>query len=48
MYALAGLEEPPIHFPLGRDAIFGLKARNKNSDVEIRKYESWSDVLPKL
>jgi len=48
IYKLTELEQPPMHFPLGHDALSALKARNRDSSAEVKEYGPWSDVLPKL
>ncbi|KAI0354401.1 NAD-P-binding protein [Trametes cingulata] len=42
---LSGLQSPPLHFPLGKDAIAFVRAKIAALTEEIDKYESWSDNL---
>ncbi|KAI0370711.1 NAD-P-binding protein [Pilatotrama ljubarskyi] len=39
------LENPPVHFPLGKDAIAFARAKIGALTEEIDKYESWSEDL---
>lgn len=48
IYKLTELDNPPMHFPLGRDAVLGLRSRNRRSNAELEQYGPWSDVFPKL
>ncbi|OJT10626.1 hypothetical protein TRAPUB_12874 [Trametes pubescens] len=41
------LPSPPLHFPLGKDAISAVRDKVKTLVEEIDQYESWSDNLGK-
>ncbi|KAI0631460.1 NAD-P-binding protein [Trametes polyzona] len=43
--ALARLPNPPLHFPLGKDAIGFIREKIKKFEEEIHEYGSWSDDL---
>lgn len=46
IYQLEELEDPPLHFPLGKDALGAAKARIANSQavvVLVDKWAPWSD-----
>lgn len=43
----AKLADPPLHFPLGKDAIAMTRGKIRALTEEIDKYESWSDSLDK-
>ena len=45
IYALAGLEDPPMRLPLGKDAVKGIRDQIASVAAEVDKYESWSDDL---
>ena len=45
MYELANLENPPLHFPLGKDSLGVLKKKIESLTMAFRDYESWSDDL---
>lgn len=42
---LSRLPSPPLHFPLGKDAIAAVREKVKTLTEEIDAYESWSDDL---
>jgi hypothetical protein len=44
-HTLATLPEPPIRFPLGKDAISGFRSQAKAYAEDASKYESLSDDL---
>ncbi len=41
----AKLPDPPLHFPLGKDAIAMMRGKIRALVEEIDKYELWSDGL---
>ncbi|EIW52650.1 NAD-P-binding protein [Trametes versicolor FP-101664 SS1] len=43
--ALSRLPSPPLHFPLGKDAVAAVREKVKTLTEEIDAYESWSDDL---
>ena len=45
IYDLSLLPDPPFRFPLGKDAVAGVKAQLKKIEDDIVKYESWSEGL---
>ncbi|EED79184.1 predicted protein [Postia placenta Mad-698-R] len=45
MYRLAELPEPPLHFPLGKDAISAVRQKLAAISADFDKYESWSDDM---
>ncbi|KAI0681637.1 NAD(P)-binding protein [Cerioporus squamosus] len=47
VYKLAALENPPLHFPLGKDAIEVVRKATAARLADAEKYESWSDNLEK-
>ena len=47
VYRLAGLEQPPLHFPLGKDAVEITRTKTSAVLAETDKYESWSEGLDK-
>ena len=45
VYKLAGLEQPPLHFQLGKDAVGAARAKTSAFLADTDKYESWSEGL---
>ena len=45
IYELSGVAKPPLHLPLGKDSLEGIKAHLANVTAEVEKYQSWSDDL---
>lgn len=45
IYKLLDLEVPPLHFPLGKDAIEGCLGQSKAYAEAAEKYASWSEDL---
>ena len=45
VYKLAGLEQPPLHFPLGKDSIEAAKTKSAALLEDTAKYESWSEAV---
>ena len=45
IYHLASLESPPLHLPLGKDAVERVKEKNQALSTVLERYESWSDDL---
>ena len=45
IYKLATLEEPPLHFPLGKDAVNTVRAKTAALLADTEKYESWNEGL---
>ena len=45
VYKLAALEDPPLHFPLGKDAVGAVRAKTSALLSDAEKYESWSEGL---
>ncbi|KAI8986257.1 NAD-P-binding protein [Trametes punicea] len=46
-YKMAALSEPPLHFPLGKDAIALVRKKVSELTATMEAYESWSeDLLP--
>lgn len=43
IYELAGLKNPPLHFPLGQDALAAAATKSKIYAEASEKYKSWSD-----
>ncbi|KAH9840864.1 uncharacterized protein C8Q71DRAFT_741872 [Rhodofomes roseus] len=46
VYRLAALEDPPLHFPLGKDTIGALKKNTAELLAGAEKFASWSENLP--
>ncbi|EMD37817.1 hypothetical protein CERSUDRAFT_154724 [Gelatoporia subvermispora B] len=44
-YRLANLVEPPLHFPIGKDAIEGLRKKTEGLLADTAAYASWSEGL---
>ncbi len=47
LYKLAALEDPPLHFPLGKDAVEVVRKATTARVADAEKYASWSDNLEK-
>ncbi|TFK84283.1 NAD(P)-binding protein [Polyporus arcularius HHB13444] len=47
LYKLAALEDPPLHFPLGKDAVEVVRKATTARVADAEKYASWSDNLGK-
>ncbi|KAM5536905.1 hypothetical protein V8D89_009452 [Ganoderma adspersum] len=47
VYRLAALEQPPLHFPLGKDAVGITRTKTSAVLADTDKYESWSEGLDK-
>ncbi|KAI0738906.1 NAD(P)-binding protein [Daedaleopsis nitida] len=47
IYKLASVEDPPMHFPLGKSAVEIYKTKAAQLLEEAEKYASWSDDLDK-
>ncbi len=47
VYKLATLEQPPLHFPLGKDAVAIARTKSGALLADADKYESWSEGLDK-
>ncbi|KAI0738899.1 NAD(P)-binding protein [Daedaleopsis nitida] len=47
VYKLASLEDPPMHFPLGKDAVEAFNKKATRVLAEAKEYASWSDNLEK-
>ena len=45
IYDLASVASPPLHFPLGKDAVKNFRAHFAEVSAEVDKYESWSEGL---
>ena len=45
IYELSLLSDLPFRFPLGKDAVAGVKAQLKKIEDDVVKYESWSEGL---
>lgn len=45
IYDLSLLPEPPLRFPLGPDAVDGVKSQVKLVEKDAEKYASWSEGL---
>ena len=45
VYKLAALEQPPLHFQLGKDAVGAARAKTSAFLADTDKYESWSEGL---
>ena len=43
VYKLAALEDPPLHFPLGEDAVNVVKAKTAGLLEVTEKYKSWNE-----
>ncbi|KAL7279597.1 hypothetical protein ACG7TL_006002 [Trametes sanguinea] len=44
-YRIAGLPDPPLHFPLGLDAIAMVREKTSALNATMDEYESWSEGL---
>ncbi|CDO72275.1 hypothetical protein BN946_scf184970.g127 [Trametes cinnabarina] len=44
-YKIAGLPDPPLHFPLGQEAIDMIRKKTATLNATITEYESWSEKL---
>ncbi|KAH9847854.1 NAD-P-binding protein [Lenzites betulinus] len=44
---LSRLANPPMHFPLGKDAVLFVKEKIRTLTAEVAEYESWSENLRK-
>lgn len=42
-YRAAAIPDPPLHFPLGRDAVANTKKMVAELGDALARYESWSD-----
>ena len=47
IYKLASLDDPPLHIPLGKDAVGVLRTKLAAMAEHADKYESWSEGLMK-
>lgn len=47
IYRLAALDSPPLHFPLGVDAVKDTREAAMARLADVEKYGSWSDNLQK-
>ncbi|KAM5540843.1 hypothetical protein V8D89_005487 [Ganoderma adspersum] len=47
VYKLASLEEPPLHFPVGKDSIGAVREKTAALVRDMDKYESWSEAVAK-
>ena len=45
IYELAGVENPPLRLPLGKDSLESIRGHLANVSAEVEKYRSWSDDL---
>ena len=45
IYKVAALEDPPLYFPLGEDAVGAAKERIAAEQQVMEKWSSWSDNL---
>ena len=45
VYELSQLEDPPLHLPLGRDCVEGIKKQLASVSEEVHTYEHWSQHL---
>ena len=45
VYKLATLEDLPLHFPLGKDAVGAVRAKTSALLSDAEKFESWSEGL---
>lgn len=45
IYELAGLDNPPLRLPLGKDVVNSVKAQIASLTETVDKYESWSENL---
>ena len=45
VHRLAELDDPPLHFPLGKDALEVVKKAATGRLADLEKYSSWSDSL---
>ena len=45
VYKLTSLEQPPLYFPLGKEAVAAVKAKTTAVLEDTNKYESWSEGL---
>ncbi|KAI0369427.1 NAD-P-binding protein [Pilatotrama ljubarskyi] len=44
-YKIAGLPDPPLHFPVGKDALLQVRKKMKEFETVMDTYESWSEDL---
>ena len=47
IYNLASVQDPPLHLPLGENAIGHLRKKLADLAADTDKYESWSQGLSK-
>ena len=45
VYKLANLQDPPLHFPLGSNAVGMAKSKAAALLADTEKYESWNEGL---
>ena len=45
IYRMASLPNPPLHFPLGKDAIASVSAKAKKLLAATEEYAAWSEGL---
>jgi len=45
IYGIAGLSEPPLYFPLGKDAVPFAKKKAAKLQADVEKFGSLSDGL---
>ncbi|EJF55608.1 NAD(P)-binding protein [Dichomitus squalens] len=45
VYKLAALEKPPLHFPLGKDAVGIVRSKTQSLLEDTEKYEPWNEGL---
>ena len=45
VYKLAALQDPPLHFPLGSNAVALTKAKAAALRKDAEQYESWNEGL---
>ncbi|TFK36412.1 NAD-P-binding protein, partial [Crucibulum laeve] len=45
IFEFAGLEYPPLHWPIGHDAIAGVRKQINDVTEQVNAYEFWSDGL---
>ena len=45
IYELAGVENPPLRLPLGKDSLESIRGHLANVSAEVEKYQAWSDNL---
>ena len=43
VYKVAALEEPPLHFPLGKEVVNVVKAKTAGLLEVTEKYKSWNE-----